>query len=349
MQKQTSLQRVLTTLGHQEPDRVPFFLLLTMHGAKELGIGIREYFSRSESVAEGQLRLRAKYHHDCLYGFFFAALEAEAWGGEVHYRADGPPVSGEPPIRKLAEIRSLAPPRIEDAVSLHRVLEALRLMKERVGDEAPIIGVVMSPFSLPVMQLGFERYIELIYEQPDIFAHLMKINREFCTSWANAQLAAGATAICYFDPVSSPAIIPRDLYLKTGFEVARATLAGIRGPTATHLASARCRDIVDLLAQTGTAAIGIGEDDDLGELKAACRGKLSLLGNLNGIEMRSWSRDTATAKVKELIATLAPGGGFILSDQHGEIPWQVPDEVLLAVSAAVHTWGTYPLREREAP
>jgi uroporphyrinogen decarboxylase len=346
MTQYNSLQRVLTTLGHREPDRVPLFLLLTMHGARELGLGIREYFSRPENVAEGQLRLRTRFRHDCLYGFFFAALETEAWGGEVHYRDDGPPISGEPPIRSLEKIRSLVPPRIEDVVTLHRVLEALRLMKVRIGDEAPIIGVVMSPFSLPVMQLGFERYIELIYEQPDLFDRLMRINSEFCTSWANAQLAAGATAICYFDPVSSPAIIPRDLYLKTGFEVARATLAGINGPTATHLASARCREIVDLLAKTGTTAIGIGEDDDLGELKAACRGKLSLLGNLNGIGMRSWTPETATAKVKELIATLAPGGGFILSDQHGEIPWQVSDEVLLAISDAVLTWGAYPLREQ---
>lgn len=38
-QPMTSLQRVLTTLGHKEPDRVPLFLLLTMHGAKELGLG----------------------------------------------------------------------------------------------------------------------------------------------------------------------------------------------------------------------------------------------------------------------------------------------------------------------
>ena len=42
----TSLQRVLTTLGHQEPDRVPLFLLPTMHGARELGLSIKEYFSR---------------------------------------------------------------------------------------------------------------------------------------------------------------------------------------------------------------------------------------------------------------------------------------------------------------
>ena len=59
----TSLQRVLTTLSHQEPDRVPFFLLATMHGARELGISIEEYFSSAENVVEGQLRLRARYRH----------------------------------------------------------------------------------------------------------------------------------------------------------------------------------------------------------------------------------------------------------------------------------------------
>jgi len=36
----TSMERVLTTLSHKEPDRVPLFLLATMHGAKELGLSI---------------------------------------------------------------------------------------------------------------------------------------------------------------------------------------------------------------------------------------------------------------------------------------------------------------------
>ena len=34
----TSMERVLTTLGHREPDRVPLFLLLSLHGARELGL-----------------------------------------------------------------------------------------------------------------------------------------------------------------------------------------------------------------------------------------------------------------------------------------------------------------------
>jgi len=60
--------------------------------------------------------------------------------------------------------------------------------------------------------------------------------------------------------------------------------------------------------------------------------------------MRRWTQEQAEAKVKEALAKAGPGGGFILSDNHGEIPWQVPDEVLLAISEAVHIWGQYPLR-----
>ena len=338
-----SLQRVLTTLGHQEPDRVPFFLLVTMHGANELGISIKEYFSKAEHVVEGQLRLRAKYQHDCIDNFFYAPLEVEAWGGEVVYCDDGPPNSGQPFIRRFEDIMSLEPPDVGKTPCMQKVLESARLLKEQVGDEAPIIGVVMSPFSLPVMQMGFDKYIELMYERPDLFDHLMKVNEAFCVEWANAQLKAGTTAICYFDPVSSTTISTKEMYRKTGFEVAKRTIARINGPTATHMASGRCLPIIDDIAQTGTAIIGVSAEENIEAMKAACRNKLSVLGNLNGIEMRHWTPEQAEAEVKTAISRAAIGGGFILSDNHGEIPWQVPDAVLTAISDAVHKWGRYPL------
>ena len=339
----TSLQRVLTTLGHKEPDRVPFFLLVTMHGAKELGLSLKEYFARPENVVEGQLRMRRKYRHDCVYNFFYAPVEVEAWGGEVIYYEDGPPNSGMPFIRNFDDIKKLEVPRVGETPCLAKVFKAHEMMKTKVGDEVPIIGVVMSPFSLPVMQMGFDKYIQLMYEHAQLFEHLMKINEEFCVEWANAQLNAGATAICYFDPVSSTTIIPRELYLRTGFEIAKRTIARIKGPTATHMASGRCLPIVDDLAKTGTAMIGVSVLEDLGEIKAACEGKLTVFGNLNGIEMRRWTPEQTEGLIKNVLAKAAPGGGFILADNHGEIPYQVPDDVLLAISEAVHKWGNYPL------
>jgi len=343
MATMTSMERVLTTLSHQEPDRVPLFLLATMHGAKELGLSIREYFSNGENVAEGQIRLNKKYKTDCFYPFFYAPLEVEAFGAEVIYTEDGPPNSGMPFIRDIEKIESLEAPKVKDAKVLHKVLKSIGILKETTKDQTPIIGVVMSPFSLPVLQLGFEKYLDIMHFRKDLFDRLMQVNQEFCVDWANSQLAAGATAICYFDPLSSPTIVPREMYIKTGFEVAKQTIARIKGPTATHFASGNCLSIADLVPQTGTAVVGVSTQEDIGLLKQAYKNKLTLLGNLNGIEMRRWTPEEATDIVRDMIQKAAPGGGFILSDNHGEIPFQVSDEVLFAISDAVHTHGMYPI------
>lgn len=342
-QSMTSMQRTLTALGQTEPDRVPLFLLTTLHGAKELGMTIKEYFSRADNVIEGQMRLLKKYRADSLYAFFYASIEVEAWGGTTLFLADGPPQCGVPIIRSSEDIDTLLAPKVLASPCLTRVFKTIRGLKAQVGDTVPIIGVVISPFSLPVMQMGFDRYIELIYEQPERFEKLMQTNQAFTIDWANAQMEAGATAICYFDPVSSTTNIPRELYLRTGKLVAKHTISKIKGPTATHMASGRCLPIMADIAETGTAVVGVSALEDMGELKMAANKQVSLLGNLNGIEMRRWTAQQAEAAVKRVIAQAGPGGGLLLGDNHGEIPWQVPEEVLLAIRDAVERWGRYPL------
>jgi len=339
----TSLERVLKTLGQEEPDRVPMFLMLTMHGAKELGMTIKEYFSKAENVVEGQLKLRKKYNNDCIYSFFYAAVEIEAWGGEVIYFEDGPPNSGEPFIRSFDQINNISIPDIRNTACLGKVLTAIESLKANVENEVPIIGVAMSPYSLPVMQLGFEKYLELLYYKPKEFSRLMKVNEAFCISWANAQLEAGATAICYFDPLASPTIIEKEMYKKTGFEVAKRVIPQINGPTATHLASGRATSVIDELVATGTFIAGISSLDDIDKAKEAANKRLTLLGNLNGLEMIDWKIGQAEIEVKNIIRKGGKDGGLIVSDNHGEIPWQVSDDVLLEVSEAVKKWGNYPL------
>lgn len=339
----TSLQRVLTTLGFSEPDRVPNFMLFSMYGAKELGMSIERYFSDPHNIVEAQLKIRKKYRTDAIYAFYYASIETEAFGGGTIFIDDGPPNAAAPFIRTADNIEKLCVPDFNTSAGLQRVLKSIKLLKHEVGDEAPIIGVVMSPFSIPVMQMGFDNYLKLIYNDRELFWKLMEVNKQFCVNWANAQLEAGATAICYFDPVSSPTVISPELYLQTGFEIAKETISQITGPTATHFASGICLPIIDLVAQTGTAIMGAGTLDDLKLLKEKSYGKLTILGNLNGVEMTTWTPEIASKKIKELITVAAPGGGFLLSDGHGEIPFQTSEEVLLAISDAVEQYGHYPI------
>lgn len=339
----TSMTRVLTALSHKEPDRVPLLLLFSLYGARERELPVKDYFLNADLVVKTQLQLQQKYHSDCLFSFAYAAIETEAFGGEVIFVDDGPPNAGAPLISSLDAIPSLTRPELARSPGLQRILTVTRGLKQAVGDSIPIIGMVMSPYSLPVMQLGFEKYLELLYFKPALFNQLMALNSAFCVDWANAQLAAGATAICYFNPLASPTIIDKATYLKTGYPVDCQTLTQINGPTATHLASGLTLPVLDEIIASKTAMLGFGQGDEVALLKARAQNKIALAGNLNGIEMVNWSPEKTRTTVKTLIRQAGPGGGFLLSDSHGEIPYQVPPEVLLSIAETVREWGQYPL------
>jgi uroporphyrinogen decarboxylase len=338
----TPMERVLTSLDHKEPDRVPFFLLLTTQGAKELNLHVSEYFSKPDLVAATQIRMQQKYGHDCYYSFYYASLEMEAWGGDSIFYPDAAPNCGRPIVRNVEDIATLKAPDVYESPHLQKVLVTTELLKADAGQDIPVIGVVMSPSSLATMQLGMDLYFDLMYDRTEILDELMSVNEEFCVQWANAQLEAGATAICYFDPASSSTIIPPQFYRKTGFKIAKRCISKINGPVATHMASGKCLAIIDDIAATGTALVCTSAMEDLAEIKAACNGKISVLGNLNGIEMRRWTDNDTETNVKEAIKKAASGGGYILSDNHGEIPYTVPSDVLMSISRYVKKWGKYP-------
>jgi uroporphyrinogen decarboxylase len=79
MSKEMSpMDRTMASISHKEPDRVPTFLLLTMHGAKLLDMPLREYFTHSEHIIRAQLKMRELFGHDCLYALGYGAVDAEA-------------------------------------------------------------------------------------------------------------------------------------------------------------------------------------------------------------------------------------------------------------------------------
>ncbi|WP_219970728.1 uroporphyrinogen decarboxylase family protein [Methanospirillum lacunae] len=341
----TSRERILTTLSHKEPDRVPLILNPTMHPARDLDIPLREYFKSPELVAQGLITSREKFGTDAYIGFHYTPVEYEAFGGNVIFRDDGPPNSGRPVINTGEIIDNLQVPNIHETPCLQMVLDMIRILKATSPDDAPIFGVALSPLSLPVMQMGFEDYIKLIYTDEIRFQKLIAANSRFFLGWATAQIEAGADGIIYYDPVSSPTIIPHELYRKTGLKIAQNLIPQVPGPVVSAFASARVLPIIDDVLTTGTIGVAVwaGGNEDLNEIKVKCSGKLTIIGNLNGIEMRHWTREQVFSIVKRTIRSLALGGGFIMSDNHGEIPLQVPDEVLYAIRDATREYGGYPI------
>ncbi|MFP4382168.1 MAG: uroporphyrinogen decarboxylase family protein [Candidatus Sumerlaeia bacterium] len=339
----TSLERILKSLNHEEPDRVPLVMAPFLHAAREVGLSLTEYFKSAENLVEGQLRLREKYGLDAVSGFAYTAAEAEAWGTTIKFSDDGPPNSNEPAIQTPEDIMKRDVPCIEDCPPLMMSLEATRMLRAKTQDEALLLGVVIAPFSLPVMQMGYSRYLDTIFEYPKHFERLMALNEDFCVAWANAQVEAGAMAVAFYDPLFSPLNFPRDMVKKTAFPLAKRTIARIQAPVVYHFASAPCLPVADLLLESGAAAVSGCPNESLADAKQAFGGKMTILGNLNGVAMRRWSREEAEQQVKDAIAKAAPGGGFLMTDSHGEIPFSVPEEIIHTICDSCRKWGKYPL------
>jgi uroporphyrinogen decarboxylase len=336
----TPLARVVTALTQGQPDRVPLALQLTLHGGQLLGMSIEAFYSDPKHVIEGTIRLHDRYRADAVPGTWYAPIEYEAWGGEVIWFDDGPPNSGAP-LFAAEQIPFLDAPKPADSPQALGMLAYVAGLRERLGPDVPIIGGVVSPNSLPIMLMGFEGYLRLLLEDRPRWERLMHVVEGWTVAWGKAQLAAGASALAYFDPVASSTIVPPTLYRETGQQVAKRVIAQLGCATATMLASGRTLPVIPDIAETGTIAVGVSSLDDLDEA-AACRGRLAIVGALNGIEMRRWTPEQAEAEVRRTIRAAA-SGGLLLCDNHGEIPFSVRDETLLAISEAVHRWGRFPL------
>ena len=344
--KYTSMERVLTTMNMGEPDKVPLFLMCTHYCAKFLDMSVKDYFSKPINVAKGQLELLKKFNNDCLNPLYSAAHEYAAFGSEVIYCEEGPPNAGEPIIKNFDDILKLQLPDVKNSKVLGNCLETISILRSEVGIQVPITGSVLSPFSLPILQLGFSKYIELIYEKPELLEHLIKINEMFCTEWANLQLKAGATFITYVDSTSVPSIIPKSIYLKTGFPSAKRTIPTIKSDVAIATSSASSVSILEEILETGIKAVLVSHTDDLALVKKKVNKRATLLGNLNGIEMCKWNRAEAESNVKDAIRKAGAGGGFIICDSLGDIPYQVSEDILFEISESVNKWGRYPLNWR---
>lgn len=340
----TPMERVMTAMSHREPDKVPLLFFFSFYPAKELGISIKDYFLNPDAVVEGQLLMLRKYRGDCVYTLHYGCIELEGVGVEPKWKEKGPPIANNIIIRNREDIRKLKFPPIKETRGLKNVLSVTEKLKREVKDRVPILGGVVSPFCLPIMQMGFDRYLDLLYNDREAFWELMEKNIPFTIEWANAQLEAGATAIGYGDPLASLDIIDKKTYLETGYKVAELTVPKIKGPVAIGFAGARAGGSVDYFTGfSNVGALGVSALEDIGEVKEKVKGRFTVVGNLNGVEMIDWSRETAEEKVKEIIGKAAKGGGLAIADNHGEIPYFVSEEILLTIREAVDRWGKYPI------
>ena len=73
-------------------------------------------------------------------------------------------------------------------------LEAIRLLRKRLGDEVAIVGKVFGPWTLGYHVFGVEEFLINTLLEPDVVKRAMATLKEVTVAFGQAQIEAGADA-----------------------------------------------------------------------------------------------------------------------------------------------------------
>lgn len=101
-------------------------------------------------------------------------------------------------------------------------LNALRLLKKRLGNEAAVVGKVFGPWTLGYHVFGVQEFLMSTLLKADAVRRAMEALKEVTVAFGNAQVEAGADALCLADHATRDLCSPdsyRDFLLETHREL----------------------------------------------------------------------------------------------------------------------------------
>lgn len=340
----TALQRLAAAATRRPADRAPIFCNLFDQGARELGMPLREYYSRGAHVAEGQLRLREKFGYDNLWSLFYVGKEAELLGcNRICFADDGPPNVEHFVIDDLDDIASLeVPADITRHPAFEQPAECLRLLRQHAGGTYPICAYITSTMSLPALLMGMERWMSLLLMGPvDARDALLARCHEFFVKEVEAYRAAGADVILYANPFGSTDTVSMKFFLSHALPWIERDLRAIgTDGVVYYCGTSRINRVLDIVLDTvGIRTYYLSPFDSIADAKEIAGGRALTCGVINDARMIDWTEDEVVAEVRRMTDAGMPGGRFLIGT--GVMPLAIPEANIRAFVTAARDFGSH--------
>ena len=252
------------------------------------------------------------------------------------------------PIRDVKAIHDLVTPDVTD--SLDYVMNAVRLIRQEMPQEMPLIGFSGSPWTLACYMVeggssrDFKRILKLVYNEPSA-AHLLLNKLALSVSaYLMEQIKAGVNAIMIFDTwggISTPANYQNFSlrYMQKIVEEIKAQYPDIP----IILFTKGGGQWLEQMAATGCDALGIDWTCDLQSARRRVGDKVALQGNLDPTVLLS-SEQCIRKQVEQVLASFGHGTGHVFNLGHGITPDVPPEHVAVMIEAINEFSPQYHLR-----
>jgi len=344
----TSFDRVMISVKHKEPDRVPFMPFAQTFTAKFAGIPFSAYVSKAEKFVEGQMKAYRAFGWDALCFSSDVGIYAGALGAKIDFPHDDVPRIVKPILNHSTmykDFQKLKMPDLTKAGRLTESIKAIELAKKEVGDEVPIIGWTEGPFQGITLLSGADPLsLFYIFDHVDEFKEIVDWYADFEIEVAKAMYEAGADIIGVGE--TSAYFMSPTFFKEFCLEPEKKACHAIKklGMVPLIHCCGYVPQCIHFSKETNPGgAIQFDYQVDLIKAKELLRGEVTIMGNLNyNLHTVADTKQVSDDCIKKL-KIAAEGGGYWLAFGC-EIPRELPINNMKAIMRTLKTSGKYPIK-----
>lgn len=246
------------------------------------------------------------------------------------------------PVQSVAAIDALPDAAVVD--DLGYVMDAVRLIRQDMPGDLPLIGFSGSPWTLACYMIeggtsrDYKRVLQMMYNEPAAMYRLLNKLSRVVTAYLDEQVRAGVNALMVFDTWGG--ILSTMNYQAFSLQYMDRIVKSLKRAhphIPITLFTKGGGQWLRQIANTGCDALSLDWTTDLTAARREVGAQVALQGNLDPTVLLT-SVDCIREQVKRVLEAYGPGTGHVFNLGHGITP-DVPPEHVTALVDAVHEFS----------
>lgn len=219
------------------------------------------------------------------------------------------------------------------------VMDAVRLIRQEMPAELPLIGFAGSPWTLACYMVegsssrDFKQMIKFMYNQPEVAHNLLQKLARIITAYLSQQVIAGANVLMIFDTWGG--LLTPDNYQHFSLNYMSKIVNGLKQQhpeIPIILFTKGGSQYLEAINNTGCNAVGLDWTCDLRTARQRVGYRMALQGNLDPSVLLA--KDAVIRQeVQKVLSSYGHGHGHVFNLGHGITPDVLPESVQVMIDA----------------
>ncbi len=328
-------QNLFSVLKHEQTNEIPWVPFAGVHAGKLVGYNATEVLTEEEKLFESLMAVNRLYKPSGQPVLFDLQVEAEILGCELMWTTEGPPSVKSHPLSQTTQIPcECTLPDKEDG-RLPMILSVMRRMKEAVGAETALYGLICGPFTLASHLRGNDIFMDM-FDDDEYVKNLLAYCTECARRMAGYYIEAGMDIIAVVDPLVSQ-ISPAHFeeFLSNPFTEIFDDIRSKKAFSSFFVCGDATKNI-EVMCRTNPDSISIDENVDIVAAKAITdRYNITIGGNipLTTVMLHGTQQDNMKYVI-DMLDRIQNKSNLIVAPGC-DMPYKVPVENTIGVAQAV--------------